>query len=558
MLFERAPVSMLVLRPDFTIVAATDAYLRATMTERPTIVGRGLFDVFPDNPDDPGASGMANLRRSLDRVVATGGPDTMGIQKYDIRRPDIDGGGYEERYWSPVNAPVFDEAGDVQAIVHRVEDVTEFVRSRLQQERMVDDLRSRTEEIESEVFTRAREIAETNRQLQRAATDVNDLNAQLRAASNAKNEFLSRMSHELRTPLNAVLGFSQLLELDELTTDQRENVNYIVRAGQHLLNLINDVLDIARIESGNLAMSQEPVEVREVIDDVVSLVLPMAQRRTIVLDARGVAEGYVLADRQRLKQVVINLVTNAIKYNRDGGRVGISFQPMGTDRARLAVLDTGPGLTPEQLARLFTPFDRLGAERSDTEGTGVGLALSKALVTAMHGTIGADSRPAGGSTFWVELELAEDPVASAPVAEAAAAVPDERAPTPDRVVLYVEDNTASMRLVETILSRRPSVGLLTASLAEVGLTLASEHRPDLILIDLHLPDLPGYELLQRLRADPVTRDIPVVVVSADATDRQVERLLEAGAADYLTKPIDVARFLEVVDERLAVASPGRD
>jgi len=551
-LFEAAPGLFLVLQPDLTIIAVSDAYLRATMTRREEILGHGLFEVFPDNPDDPDADGVSNLRASLDRVRTGLVSDTMAVQKYDIRRPASEGGGFEVRYWSPVNSPVVDDAGRLRYIIHRVEDVTEFVRLRSEQERQTDELRSRAEASEAEVFVRAQEVAAINRELQRANTDVRRLNEELKSASEAKSAFLSRMSHELRTPLNAVIGFAQLLQLEALSQEQQEYVQHVRRAGEHLLDLINEVLDIARIESGTLPISLEAVDVADLIADVLSLVRPIADRRRIVLeDGHSACNVFVLADRQRLKQVLINLTSNALKYNRDGGRVSVACRADGS-RLIVHVTDTGPGMTDAQLARLFIPFERLGAETTETEGTGMGLALSKGLLEAMGGSIAVRSTPGVGSTFSIDVGLVDRP------AVAVAASPmDEATPTfrsaPDRVVLYIEDNAASLRLVEGILSRRPGIGLLTASLGQVGLGLARERRPDLILMDLHLPDLPGFEILQRLRADPVTRGIPVVVLSADATSRQVERLIEAGVTAYLTKPIEVTRLLEVVDERLGAA-----
>lgn len=548
-LFEAAPAPFLVLDPELVIVAVSDAYLQATMTERDAIVGRGLFEVFPDNPDDPGATGESHLRTSLDRVRATNHPDTMAVQKYDIRRPASEGGGFEERWWSPVNSPVLDDAGGLRFIIHRVEDVTDYVRARRKHERENDALRIRASEMESEVFIRAQALAETNRRLVEAHDAISRLNEALTDADAAKTEFLSRMSHELRTPLNSVLGFAELLDLEPLTPEQFEFVRYIRRAGSHLLDLINEVLDITRIESGNLAMSLEPVEVREVIADVVALMRPMAEQRSIEIEAATAdCDTFVRADRQRLKQVVINLVSNAVKYNRDRGRVDVACSAGASpDRLRITVDDTGPGLTEAQIARLFTPFDRLGAETTETEGTGMGLALSKGLVTTMGGAISAESRPGEGSRFTIELDIVDrpdEPRITAP----ARAITD--VPTADRIVLYIEDNTASLRLMERILARRRGYGLLTASSGLVGLGLARDRRPDLILMDVHLPDIGGFELLQRLRAEPESRAIPVVVFTADATAGHEQRFLEAGARAWLTKPVDVPRLYATLDRIL--------
>ena len=370
------------------------------------------------------------------------------------------------------------------------------------------------------------------------------------AASLAKSEFLSRMSHELRTPLNAVLGFAQLLEMEPLPDEERENVHHITRAGRHLLELINEVLDISRIESGQMTISPEPVAVGDLLDDLVALVGPLGDGRGVTVDAsEATCARHVLADRQRLKQVLLNLLSNAIKYNREGGSVSVHCAARG-DQLRLAVADTGFGIPPERLDRLFRPFERLGAEQGSVEGTGMGLALSKGLVEAMGGRIGVESALGVGSTFWVELALTEGPLERYDRTHRS----PEGSPEPAgdrRVVLHIEDNLPNLKLVERILARRPELSVLTAMQGRLGLELAREHRPDVILLDLHLPDLSGAEVLSLLRTYPETRAIPVIVVSADATKTQITRLTEAGAFGYLTKPLDVGEFLGFVDQALA-------
>jgi PAS domain S-box-containing protein len=670
-LFEASPGLYLVLDPGLTIVAVTDAYLGATMTRREEIVGRHLFEVFPDNPDDPAATGVANLHASLDRVRSERVADTMAVQKYDIRRPDSEGGGFEERFWSPVNSPVLDADGRLTHIIHRVHDVTEFVRlkrAETEQQRMADELRSHAARMEAEVLSRAQEIAAANRALQRAnaeldrffslssdmfgvfnldgtfrrvnaawettlgyrpgdligrpfldlvhpddrdrtiaefrrATDEGTTTTQFEnryrhrdgsyrwldwtgrlipdegvhysaardvtdrkriefaletarhdaeRANLAKSEFLSRMSHELRTPLNAVLGFAQLLERDELSDDQRENVRYISRAGRHLLELINEVLDLSRIESGQMTISPEPVAVADLIEELIGLIKPMADGRSIALEASAAGcTAHVLADRQRLKQVLLNLLSNAVKYNREAGRMSVVCTAID-GRLRISVADSGYGIPADQLGRLFQPFERLTAAQS-VEGTGMGLALSKGLVEAMGGTIGVDSELDRGTTFWIELGIAEDQVEAFENGRRRATPIRQDGPT--RSVLHIEDNLSNLRLVERILDGRPDLAILTAVQGGLGVELARQHRPDLVLLDLHLPDLPGREVLRRLRTYPETRAIPIVVISADATKAQIAALTAAGAAGYLTKPLDVEEFLETVDRVLEAASP---
>jgi signal transduction histidine kinase/CheY-like chemotaxis protein len=543
-LFEAAPGLYLVLDPGLKILGVSDAYLAATMTRREEIVGRGIFDVFPDNPDDPAATGVGNLRASLQRVLQRRGPDAMAVQKYDIRRPDEEGGGFEVRYWSPLNSPVLDPDDRLVYIIHRVEDVTEFVRLKeleTRQEAVTTELRERTSKMEAEIIRRSRQLQEANKEL--------------RAAGEAKNEFLSRVSHELRTPLTAIMGFSELLSLAELPGQEARWVGMIHRAGDHLLGLVNDVLDISRMESGQFSISPEPVPLRPLLDEAFDLMRPLASSHDVTLyEPESLASaGYVVADPQRLKQVVINLLSNGIKYNRAGGEVRVGVQPVGNDRIRITVTDTGPGIPEASLRRLFVPFDRLDAASTGIEGTGLGLALSRNLVEAMNGKLSVDSTVGTGSTFWMELLSGEAAAVERPRREDAA-LTAPRAYSTERSLLYVEDTVANVRLIEDVLERRPSVHLMPAMLGQLGLELAREHRPDLILLDLHLPDLGGEEVLSQLRQDDATRDIPVVVLSADATRRHLDQVMALGARGYLTKPIGVHRLLEVVDEHLADAS----
>ncbi|HLJ54934.1 MAG TPA: ATP-binding protein [Chthonomonadaceae bacterium] len=372
-------------------------------------------------------------------------------------------------------------------------------------------------------------------------------------ANEAKSAFLSRMSHELRTPLNGILGFGQILEMEDLSARDQESVDQILKAGRHLLGLINEVLDISRVESGSLSVSLEPTSVREVLDEAVGLVQPMALQNRVRVEVGSAGAPYVTADRQRLKQVLLNLLSNAVKYNREGGSVTVCYGASGDHHLAIHVADTGVGIPKQLLARLFTPFDRLGAERTGVEGTGLGLAVSKALVSAMHGTIAADSRDGVGTTFTVELEQADDP--SMRVAPQEIEEPDEYVPEPsgERRVLYIEDNLANLKLVESILERRPNVRLVSAMQGGLGLEMARTYRPHLALLDLNLPDISGRDVLRRLQEDPATRRIPVVMITADASPGQEQRLLDEGASAYLTKPIEIKRFLSVLDQALSAA-----
>ncbi len=405
-------------------------------------------------------------------------------------------------------------------------------------------------------------VEERTAELRETMTELEAASASAAAANRAKSEFLSRMSHELRTPLNAVLGFAQVLELGDLTEAQRQAVTQILKGGEHLLALINDVLDIARIETGDLSLSAEPVCPAEIVDDVLDLVEPLAAQRGIecraVATAGDAGSTFVIADRQRLKQVLLNLVANAVKYNKPGGSVVITTEQRG-ERLRIKITDTGPGIAADRLAMLFQPFERLGAETTNVEGAGIGLALSRRLAEAMGGTVDVESTEGAGSTFWVELGTTEGPVERHE--RTSPTTPLGTSPAPDEplrhTVLYIEDNLANVKLIEHVLDHRRDVELMTAMQGRLGITLALQHHPALILLDLHLPDVGGETVLAGLRSDPATATTPVLVLTADATDRQRKRLLAAGATEYLTKPLDVRQLLELVDEHLprAVGSP---
>jgi PAS domain S-box-containing protein len=378
-------------------------------------------------------------------------------------------------------------------------------------------------------------------------------------ANRAKSDFLSRMSHELRTPMNSILGFGQLLARKDLPPDQRKSVDHILKAGRHLLNLINEVLEISRIEAGRQNLSLEPVHLATVLQEARSLIQPLAVQSGLTLaDCEADPRLYVHADRQRLVQVLLNLLSNAVKYNRPNGHVSVSCVERsnadGSPVVAIGVSDTGPGIPGDKLGRLFVPFERLDAGQSEVEGTGLGLALSQRLVEAMGGSLSVDTRIGEGSTFWVELGSSESPLARAERAGNGVAAPgaaDGAAKT--ATILYIEDNLPNLALIETILADRPGVTLLSALQGQMGVYLAAENRPDLILLDMHLPDIRGDEVLRRLKEDARTREIPVVVVSADATPASLERLSAAGVSAYLTKPLDVGEFLGTLDRFLTPA-----
>jgi hypothetical protein len=422
-------------------------------------------------------------------------------------------------------------------------------------------IRRAQEDLERRVVERTAELAHVNDELQRAMREAQEARRSAEKANRAKSDFLSRMSHELRTPMNSILGFAQLLARKELPLDQRRAVDHILKAGRHLLNLINEVLDISRIETDRQTFSLEPVPVAATLRETLSLVRPLAAQRDCTIDDEAVVslDLYVRADRQRLTQVMLNLLSNAVKYNRPGGTVHVTCElasgALDQHMLCIHVDDTGRGVPSDKLEQLFVPFERLGAEQSDVEGTGLGLALSRRLVEAMGGRIDVQSTPGVGSRFTVVLPLSESPLVRLVTKQDAAIRGGPPPAMRPAKLLYIEDNLANLSLVETLFATRPGLTLIPALQGQLGLDLAWEHEPDLILLDVHLPDMPGDEVLGRLRADARTARTPVIVISADAMPARSDRLLKRGAQAYLTKPLDVDIFLETVDRLLAERVP---
>jgi hypothetical protein len=395
-------------------------------------------------------------------------------------------------------------------------------------------------------------------ELEQARRNLLDAKTSAEQANRAKSEFLANMSHELRTPMNAIIGFAQLLDADEgLTADQRENLQEILKGGRHLLDLINDVLDLAKIESAHVEVSMEPVDLAELIDACRMLIRPLLEARQIEFSV-DLPEGlWVRADRVRLKQVLINVLSNAVKYNRDGGSVRLDARPLADARLQVTVADTGKGIAPERMGELFKPFSRLEAEYSGIEGTGIGLTIAQRLITLMGGSIRVDSQVDVGTTVCIELQTAQP--LQAPDAgdagqgdESAVDAVDHAAAEPEArsSVLYIDDNVSNLTLVARILGRQARLDVVTAHEPQLGIDLARKQPPDLILLDITMPGLDGYQVLEVFKSDPRLRDVPVIALSANALTLDIARALQAGFVDYVTKPIDVEKFLQAVDRGL--------
>ena len=548
-LFESSPGCYLVLTPDLTISAVSHAYLRATMTTREAILGRPLFEVFPDNPDDPGATGVGNLRASLERVVASRAPDAMAVQKYDIRRPELEGGGYEERYWSPVNTPVLGPRGELEYIIHRVEDVTEFVRMKQQgaeRDKLTEELRTRADRMETEIYLRAQELQAANQRL--------------RALDRMKAQFFANVSHELRTPLALILApVRKLLGTVGLQDTDRQDLKVVERNASLLLSHVNDLLDLAKLEAGKMLPLYAEVDLAALLQRAAGHFESLAEQRrlSLIVDAPSSVPAQV--DPGKIERVLINLLSNAFKFTPEGGSVRCALRLRGdspSPRAILEVSDSGPGVRAELRELVFERFFQV--EESATRrgaGTGLGLAIAKEFTVIHGGSIRLDEAPGGGALVSVELPLRPAP-GVAVRSEAPASSSDEdvalvrelvpaasRAPTLDTsrahddarpLLLVVEDNVEMSRYICETLGGEQRV--IAATDGRDGLEKALQLRPDLIVSDLMMPEISGSEMAAAIRARPELDRIPILILTARAEDELRARLLREGVQDYLVKP----------------------
>jgi signal transduction histidine kinase len=571
-LFEQSPDILLVLLPDaprFTIVAATHSRLQATHTT-PEQFGKGLFEVFPDNPDDPSATGTANLRASLERVLATRAADTMAVQKYDIRGPD---GSFQARYWSPRNQPVLSASGDVLYILHRVEDVTELVRAT----ELGEELRGRTREMEREVVKRSQELAAANGELREANAKLGQLDA-------AKTAFFSNISHEFRTPLTLMLGPLEDL-LAEPPADQRRRslLTLAHDNAMRLLKLVNALLDVSRLEAGRLRASYAPIDLAGVTAELAGMFESAAQKAGLALEIECSATSEpAWVDRDMWEKIVTNLLSNALKFTQQGS-VAVR---LGESAARfvLDVSDTGVGISEAELPRVFERFHRVDSSWSRThEGSGIGLSLVRELVELHGGQVTAESQPARGTTLRVEVpkgfsHLPADAVSRSPadartsrdtrahLAEAARWAADGPATSEESTslpknesararVLVVDDNADLRSYVASLLS--PTYDVSTAQDGIAALAAVRARAPDVVLSDVMMPRLDGFGLVRELRRDPATTSLPIILLSARAGEESSIEGLNTGADDYLAKPFSARELLARVRTHVDLARARR-
>ncbi len=539
-LFDATLAPLLILAPDFTIVEVNRAYLAATHTER-SIVGRPVFEVFPDNPDDPSADGVSNLRRSLEAVVATGRTDTMALQRYDIPTGEEDG--FAERYWSPVNTPVLDERGRVTHIIHRVEDVTEFVHLRRvgrEQRRVAAEAQMRAEGMEIDLFVRAREIREVNEQLRRSHAELDAAGRRLREEQQAKDRFIATLSHELRNPLAAASAATELLALD--LEGGHPALSVLERQLGTLVRMSNDLLDGTRALTGRLELVRERTDVRAVVDSACADLRGLFGHEDRTLDMRLPDEPVVVdGDRLRLAQVLTNLLSNALKYTPPGGRTEVALTS-GEGEMRLTVRDDGIGFDPGRAEELFGVFTRAAPAGPHTpEGLGLGLAVARTVVDLHAGRITAHSDgPGKGATFTVTL----------PLADATAVEPPRRpAVRPARrhlAILIVEDNADLAATYRSLLERQGHHVTAVHTGAD-ALTATESDLFDVVLCDLGLPDIDGYEVARTVRARPHGEQLRLIAVSgfSQSTDRALSTA--AGFDAHLAKPLPLADLQELLE-----------
>lgn len=591
-LFESCPQLYLVLSPDLNIVAASDAYLAATMTDRSGILGRNIFDVFPSNPADPSGDGTTNLAASLQSVLQNKASNSMAVQKYDIPRNGSRVSGFEERYWSPVNSPVFDKDGNVKYILHRAEDVTEFIyqqRQRLLQSELTEELSERAQNMEREIYLRAQEIQERNKQVELLNEDLRKSHYEALAASKIKSEFLANMSHEIRTPMNAILGMSEIILNSELDPRIREYVAVIKEAGSALLELVSDILDFSKVESGKLILEEIDYSPVLMIESISALMQPQAAKKglTFKTEIDKSLPGVLRGDPVRLRQVLLNLVGNAIKFSPHGEvlvTVNVLNKSDDKIRVRFAVKDRGIGLSSQEIEKLYQPFVQGdGTITRKFGGTGLGLSISKRIIDLMEGAIGVESELGSGSCFWFEVEQSVGQLAHLSLMPGSGetqtqskvkvkadlsllSAPELVHPKRPELILVVDDHPVNQQVaVLLLLNLGFESHVATNGLEAVKCLERTSYS--LIFMDVQMPVLNGFEATRMIRKSELAngQHVPIIGMTAYALEGSKEACIASGMDNYLSKPIDpvllsnlLKQYLPGVVEATAAIEPISD
>lgn len=542
-LFESAPDPYLVLDTSLNIVAVSNAYLRATLTLREQILGKQIFTVFPDNPDDPGAEGVRNLKLSLQRVLKNQKPDPMLVQKYDIKRPESEGGGFEERFWSPINTPVFDADGQIIYIIHRVEDVTDFVNLKQQgveSIKLTEELREKSLRMETEIFARSKEVAATSAELKHANAELKVLYAKTQELDQLKTNFFANMSHEIRTPMNAILGLTYLLKRHAPTPEQNEKLDKIAVASRHLLSIINDILDFSKIESGNLVLEKATFPASAVLDHTRSLLedAAVAKGLTIEVEYNDIPV-WLIGDQTRLRQALLNYAGNSIKFTEHGKIIlrGKLLEDYGDEvLVRFEVADTGIGIEPNKIPELFKAFKQVDSSTTRKYGgTGLGLAITQKLSGLMGGSVGVDSKFGEGSTFWFTARLGKGAaIEIVKVDDAELAIKTGHT---NASILLVEDDLINQEVARTLLV---DAGLRVdiADNGKQAVDMVGANSYDLVLMDLQMPVMDGLEATKLIRQMPDKASLPILALTANIFEEYRRKCAEAGMNDFIGKPVE--------------------